>query len=180
MKHLLNNLTEEEKNSIREQHVGGMKVMNENFHKMVNKKLGHVELISEQTVVKDDPNDEWGESPPGGHYYQENNLGYDAWFNKYEPQGGSTYDLRKLYKKYRSGEDKHSDNVSGDEPRFTCFDKLFAIMLDERDYKMPESCEKFNKDKNFQNGASCIADLTKDGGEETVEIIKCIYEYLNT
>jgi hypothetical protein len=50
MKHLLNNLTEEEKNSIREQHEGGMKVMNENFHKMVNKKLGHVNLY-EQTSV---------------------------------------------------------------------------------------------------------------------------------
>jgi len=50
MKHLLNNLTDEEKDSIREQHEGGMKVMNENFHKMVNKKLGHVNLY-EQTSV---------------------------------------------------------------------------------------------------------------------------------
>jgi len=49
MKHLLNNLTEQEKNTIREQHEGGMKIMNENFHKMVNKKLGHVNLYEQKT-----------------------------------------------------------------------------------------------------------------------------------
>ena len=46
MKHLLNNLSEEEKNSIREQHEGGMKIINENFHKMVSKKLGHVDTYN--------------------------------------------------------------------------------------------------------------------------------------
>jgi hypothetical protein len=40
MKHLLNNLSEEEKNSILEQHTGGMKVMTENFNKLLNSKLG--------------------------------------------------------------------------------------------------------------------------------------------
>jgi hypothetical protein len=33
MKHILNNLSEEEKNAIREQHTGGMKVMTGNFSK---------------------------------------------------------------------------------------------------------------------------------------------------
>lgn len=42
MKHILNNLSEEEKNDIREQHTGGIKVMNENFSKLVNTKLGDV------------------------------------------------------------------------------------------------------------------------------------------
>lgn len=51
MKHLLNNLSEEEKNSIREQHSGGMKVMTENFHKLVNSKLGNSKpLVSEQIL----------------------------------------------------------------------------------------------------------------------------------
>ena len=50
MKHLLNNLSEEEKNSIREQHTGGMKVFNENFNNLVESKLGNVKpLISEQS-----------------------------------------------------------------------------------------------------------------------------------
>lgn len=49
MKHLLNNLTEDEKNSIRKQHSGGVKVMNENFSKLVNTKLGDVKpLVNEQ------------------------------------------------------------------------------------------------------------------------------------
>ena len=49
MKHILNNLTEEEKNSIREQHTGGMKVMTENFSKLLNSKLGDSKpLVNEQ------------------------------------------------------------------------------------------------------------------------------------
>ena len=47
MKHLLNNLSEEEKNSIREQHTGGMKVVNENFDKLLNAKLGDAKPITE-------------------------------------------------------------------------------------------------------------------------------------
>jgi hypothetical protein len=49
MKHILNDLTEQEKNSIREQHTGGMKVMTENFNKLLNSKLGDSKpLVSEQ------------------------------------------------------------------------------------------------------------------------------------
>jgi hypothetical protein len=49
MKHILNDLTEQEKNSIREQHQGGMKVMTKNFSKLVNSKLGDSKpLIAEQ------------------------------------------------------------------------------------------------------------------------------------
>lgn len=48
MKHILNNLTEEEKNNIREQHTGGMKVMTENFNKLINSKLGDSKPLVEQ------------------------------------------------------------------------------------------------------------------------------------
>jgi hypothetical protein len=49
MKHILNNLSNEEKNSIREQHTGGMKVMTENFSRLMNAKLGDAKpLVSEQ------------------------------------------------------------------------------------------------------------------------------------
>jgi hypothetical protein len=48
MKHLLNNLGEEEKNSIREQHAGGMKVNTDKFAKLVETKQGDVKLISEE------------------------------------------------------------------------------------------------------------------------------------
>jgi hypothetical protein len=45
MKHLLNNLTEEEKKSIRGQHTGGMNVVTENFSKLINTKSGDVKLF---------------------------------------------------------------------------------------------------------------------------------------
>ena len=49
MKHLLNDLTEKEKNSIREQHTGGMKVVTENFSKLINTKSGNVKpLVNER------------------------------------------------------------------------------------------------------------------------------------
>jgi hypothetical protein len=51
MKHLLNDLSEEEKNRIREQHTGGKKIMIENFNQLLNKKLGEV-----KTIVKDSEN----------------------------------------------------------------------------------------------------------------------------
>jgi hypothetical protein len=49
MKHILNDMSEQEKNSIREQHTGGMKVMTENFSKLINSKLGDSKpLVNEQ------------------------------------------------------------------------------------------------------------------------------------
>ena len=50
MKHLLNRLKENEKKSIREQHTGGMKVMTENFSKLINTKSGDVRTLVEQPV----------------------------------------------------------------------------------------------------------------------------------
>jgi len=53
MKHLLNNMTESEKNAIREQHTGGMKVSIDNFSKLVESKLGNVKpLVNEQGWMK--------------------------------------------------------------------------------------------------------------------------------
>ena len=53
MKHILNNLSDEEKNSILEQHTGGMKVMNEKFSKLLNSKLGDAKpLVNEQDNQK--------------------------------------------------------------------------------------------------------------------------------
>jgi hypothetical protein len=51
MKHILNNLSEQEKNSIREQHTGGMKVMTENFSKLLNSKLGDAKPLTEQSTT---------------------------------------------------------------------------------------------------------------------------------
>ena len=50
MKQLLNNMSFEERQNIREQHTGGMNVMSDSFRRLVNAKLGNSKpLISEQT-----------------------------------------------------------------------------------------------------------------------------------
>ena len=57
MKHLLNNLTEEEKNSIRNQHTGGMNVVTENFSKLINTKSGDAKLfLNEQQAQVNERN----------------------------------------------------------------------------------------------------------------------------
>ena len=54
MKHLLNNLSSEEKNSIREQHAGGMKVMTENFSRLINAKSGEIKSLVNEEENDDD------------------------------------------------------------------------------------------------------------------------------
>ena len=55
MKHILNDMSEQEKNSIREQHSGGMKVMTENFNKLINSKLGDSKpLLKEEDMEMSD------------------------------------------------------------------------------------------------------------------------------
>ena len=57
MKHLLNDMSQEEVNSIREQHTGGKKITVENFSNMVNKKLGEVPtILSESESELDEQN----------------------------------------------------------------------------------------------------------------------------
>jgi hypothetical protein len=51
MKHLLNNLSEEEKNSIREQHTDRIKIDTSKFKSLMESKLGDVKLISEQLLA---------------------------------------------------------------------------------------------------------------------------------
>ena len=54
MKHLLNNLTEQEKNSIREQHTGGMRVSNNRFKALLENKLGNYKPLVEKFDDEDD------------------------------------------------------------------------------------------------------------------------------
>ena len=54
MKHLLNNLTEQEKNSIREQHTGGMRVSNNRFKALLENKLGNAKPLVEKFDDEDD------------------------------------------------------------------------------------------------------------------------------
>jgi hypothetical protein len=70
MKHLLNNLTQEEKNNILEQHAGGMKVMTENFRKLMNAKHGNSKpLVKEQEEENYDDDFFYKAKPNQSYYY---------------------------------------------------------------------------------------------------------------
>jgi hypothetical protein len=64
MKHLLNNLSQEEKDNIRRQHSGGMNVVTENFNRLLNNKLGNVRpLITEETSTSIEASlNQWGKN----------------------------------------------------------------------------------------------------------------------
>lgn len=53
MKHLLNNLSEEEKNSIRGQHTGGMQVNNGRFNSLLENKLGNSKPFINEDKIED-------------------------------------------------------------------------------------------------------------------------------
>ena len=54
MKHLLNNISKEEKENILKQHSGGMKVMTENFYRLLGAKHGNAKpLVNEQVRSAD-------------------------------------------------------------------------------------------------------------------------------
>lgn len=63
MKHLLNDLSDEEKNRIREQHTGGKKLVIENFDKLVNTKLG-----DSKPFLNEEQNPKVGDSCSAGQY----------------------------------------------------------------------------------------------------------------
>ena len=66
MKHILNNLTDKEKQSILEQHKGGMKVVNENFSKLIKATLGDAKpLVNEQADDQNTHRYDKGEQSPG-------------------------------------------------------------------------------------------------------------------
>jgi hypothetical protein len=54
MKHLLNDLSSDEKNRIREQYEGGMSVDNSKFKKLLESKLGDVKLLVMEEMVTND------------------------------------------------------------------------------------------------------------------------------
>ena len=92
MKHILNDLTEQEKNAIREQHTGGMKIINEKFSKLLNSKLGDAKpLIAEQQSVEMEKDTQYiGTSTKDGQTYRLNTGAarrVTADVDVYNPQG---------------------------------------------------------------------------------------------
>lgn len=69
MKHLLNNLSEEEKNSIREQHEGGMKLDTSRFRTLLEGKSGNVKPLVER-FDDEDEDDTCPQCGRGGYSYE--------------------------------------------------------------------------------------------------------------
>jgi hypothetical protein len=82
MKHLLNDLSDQEKNTIREQHDGGMKISINNFKKLVETKSGDVKpLVNEQNEMRD----RYALKQYGDKWYDEDDSPLDS-FDDYDDE----------------------------------------------------------------------------------------------
>jgi hypothetical protein len=73
MKHLLNNISKEEKENILKQHSGGMKVMTENFYRLLGAKHGNAKpLVNEQEEENYDDDFFYKVRPAQSYYYDKN------------------------------------------------------------------------------------------------------------
>lgn len=116
MKHLLNNLSEQEKNSIREQHEGGMKLDTSRFRTLLEGKSGNVKPLVEQE-------DDYPKINLRKHFDKERELnpdlmGDDEWDefnNSFEDEDIEIYD-RKHFDKERELEEDSSDYRMYDLP----------------------------------------------------------------
>lgn len=100
MKHLLNNLSEEEKNSIREQHEGGMKLDTSRFRTLLENKSGNVKPLVEQHDDFEDE-DDFGYAQHDGSFDgddsefedDEEELDEDtSWMNEIDEEENEQYD----------------------------------------------------------------------------------------
>jgi|LakMenE01Jun11ns_1017448.scaffolds.fasta_scaffold9959337_36 hypothetical protein len=96
MRHLLNDLSNEEKNRIREQHEGGMKIDTSKFKKLIENKLGSSKpLVSEQGHTLTDFD------------YERINSGEDMTYTPY--RGGLRDELEQLIRKSNSSKEEIID-----------------------------------------------------------------------
>jgi len=133
MKHLLNNLSEEEKNRIREQHEGGMRLAIDNFKKLVETKLGDAkpyltEASQETCEACGNELTEGGECMECGSLYEEE-LGEQMRF----PSGGKSEQdviniIKRMVMKLDDGvkKDLKSFKNFDDDQKVTFFDRLMA------------------------------------------------------
>jgi hypothetical protein len=135
MKHILNNLSEEEKNSIREQHTGGMKVMTESFSKLLNSTLGDSKpLVSEQS--KDEVVYSIQKSPTGKFKIFATNATYKT------PTDASTvFGVGSMWKEYNTQQEAQNaiNSIVGDNGGFSKGNRPEAIF--SRDKEIEEEMD---------------------------------------
>jgi hypothetical protein len=142
MKHLLNDMSQDEMNSIREQHTGGKELTIENFSNMVNKKLGEVPTIlseSEPTMVGTEGFAEVGEQSLAARIRQ----------RKLEKQSGKAQKNREetLRKSRVQNEKLRGRLIAHNREVMRGIDKYMEIIMkDIRDKDMTDGGDKVYSD----------------------------------
>ena len=136
MKHLLNNLSEEEKNSIREQHEGGMKLDTSRFRTLLEGKSGNVKPLVEQE-------DDYPRINLRKHFDKERELnpdlmGDDEWDefnNSFEDEDIEIYDRKHFEDDEDEEEDfgfaQHDGDFGGDDSEFEDEEELDLTEFDD-------------------------------------------------
>ena len=136
MKHLLNNLSEEEKNSIREQHEGGMKLDTSRFKTLLEGKSGNVKPLVEQE-------DDYPRINLRKHFDKERELnpdlmGDDEWDefnNSFEDEDIEIYNRKRFDKEEELGESSSLSSNRGLEKLIEkhSLDQILALFDNDED-----------------------------------------------
>ena len=132
MKHLLNNLSEEEKNSIREQHEGGMKLDTSRFRTLLEGKSGNVKPLVEQE-------DDYPKINLRKHFDKERELnpdlmGDDEWDefnNSFEDKDIEIYNRKRFDKERELEEDFEGDDSEDEGYEEEPNEEIFNLIDDE-------------------------------------------------
>jgi hypothetical protein len=178
MKHLLNDLTEKEKNSIREQHTGGMKVVTENFSKLINTKSGDVKpLVNEQPS-------EWGRDSinrPGSfsNYIEgPGSIGNKDYNHDREIENTDSSDLEKEFDEFDEDSFSECDEL---------IDTMKFIFKDFMDFleTLPDEFDEADAEDTYDELESQLGSILDKANQtecddETIQHLEILYnEYLS-
>jgi len=165
MKHLLNNLSEEEKNSIREQHEGGMKLDTSRFRTLLEGKSGNVKPLVERF------DDEELDEMVGVDYMSDDSEELDEYFEF----GNEPLNLVQRFFMYNKKNNPELSDIPEDE-----WDEFIEDMSDETTskimadimrYRNPEFKEFEAKELGFaQHDGSFDDDDSEFDDEEELDL----------
>jgi len=128
MKHLLNDMSQDEMNSIREQHTGGKELTIENFSEMVNKKLGEVPtLVTESELEEQGLGARMRANREARKQSKEANRKYDNWARSKGKILSYNRDFIKRIGKFQ--EQLKKDYVIGDSLKLSKDSEMFEKYL---------------------------------------------------
>ena len=156
MKHLLNNISKEEKDNILKQHSGGMKVMSENFRRLMGAKHGNAKpLINEQEEENYDNDFFYKVKPTQPYYYDKNdNVSYIDNDRDMDVEEWDEDDFDAFYEKYpyEKGQRTFPDNEHGRRyfkgysqvhgGKFPVFKRKKSVNEQDREYRGDSSLSR--------------------------------------